>query len=550
MGFSVCRLEMIMAGKDSAAGDSWQNSLKSPPLPPGEDVQRDPGKRVLLILIAFIAGAAVMIIELAANRVLAPWFGNTLFTWTGLIGVILIALSLGYYAGGWLADRRCDYAVLSHLLAVSSATIFLIPLIHLSVGKYLQNADPMLGPILGSTFLFALPGCLLGSLSPYIIRLVSLLSADRHIGLSTGTIFMFSTLGSVIGTFGAGFFLVPQVQLDKIFVIIGFLIMALSVAGYLILYETKGKSVPLLLLFIVNGLLLTTYAVMEPEKDATVIYDKNNFYHRIRVYQKEVKNGDKLISLYLDTTFQGARYERSEQIPSRYQRYWALTRVFCPHLERAAFLGAGAFTMPEALLNSHPRADVEVIEIDPQLLEVGKIFFRIDAYPQMKIIFDDARRFLRLTEKKYDLIFGDVYHGVRNVPAHLVTKEFFTLVKSRLQERGVFMMNLIGTIRGENSLLFKSTLNTINFVFKQTYVFVIDLNKLEEVQNIIIVAMDNDAGISLLENQQSSHDQLISSLLSNYVSKDKYDLSGAYLITDNYNPLEYLVARSIYFSDN
>jgi spermidine synthase len=417
------------------------------------------------------------------------------------------------------------------------------------VGKYLQNADSRLGPILASTLLFALPGCLLGSLSPYIIRLVSLLSSDRHIGLSTGTIFMFSTLGSVIGTFGAGFFLVPLVQLDKIFVIIGLVIMALSVAGYLILYKTNGKTVPLLLLCMVNVLLMTTYAVMKPEKDVTVIYEKDDYYHKIRVYQEEVSNGDRMISLYLDTTFQGARYERSQQIPSRYQRYWALTRIFCPQLEGAAFLGAGAFAMPEALINSRPTANVDVIEIDPQLIEVGQKFFRIDEYPQLKIIIDDARRYLRLTGKKYDLIFGDVYHGVRNVPAHLLTKEFFGLVKSRLQERGVFMMNLIGTIQGKNSLLFKSTLNTINSVFRQTYIFVIDPNKLEEMQNIIIVAIDDDSIINLPEIQRSNHDPIINSLLSKYISKEKYDLSGAYLISDSYNPTEYLTARSIYFTD-
>ncbi len=112
------------------------------------------------------------------------------------------------------------------------------------------------------------------------------------------------------------------------------------------------------------------------------------------------------------------------------------------------------------------------------------------------------------------------------------------------------MMNLIGTIKGKNSLLFKSTLNTINSVFKQTYVFVIDPNNLEESQNIIIVALDDDTIISLPEIQRSNHDLIISSLLSNFINKEKYDLSGAYLISDSYNPTEYLTARSIYFTDN
>jgi spermidine synthase len=537
-------------GKDGGNGGSEQKSFESFDSMPGVEVNRSSGKRLILILIAFFAGAAVMIIEIAANRVLAPWFGNTIFTWTGLIGVILLALSVGYYVGGRLADYRCDDITLSHLLALSSMTILLIPLFHLTVGKYLQNADSILGPILASALLFALPGFLLGTLSPYIIRLVSLQSSDRHIGLSTGTIFMFSTLGGVIGTFSAGFFLVPRIQLHNVFVFVAFTMMALSMIGYLFHLNQNESLLSLLLLFIVNILLLTSYTIIRPTNDPSVIYDQNTFYHRIRVYQKEVDKGDKMISLYLDTAFEGARYERSQQIPSKYQRYWELSRIFSPQLERAAFLGAGAFVMPEALIRSRSTVKVDVIEVDPQLIEVGRRFFKIDEYPQMHIIIDDARRYLRLTKNKYDLIFADVYHGFRTVPAHLITKEFFSLIKDRLNDRGVFMMNLIGSVHGYNSLLFKSILNTINTSFNQTYVFAIDPNKLNKLQNIIIVALDNNTTFSPTEIQKPGNIALTSSLLSHYISKDKYDLSGAYVFTDNYNPVEYLTAKSIYFKDN
>ena len=143
----------------------------------------------------------------------------------------------------------------------------------------------------------------------------------------------------------------------------------------------------------------------------------------------------------------------------------------------------------DQILSHH---QVEVIEIDPQLIEVGRRFFRIGEYPQLTMIADDARRYLRLTDKKYDLIFGDVYHGVRNVPAHLITREFFNLVRERLRERGVYMMNLIGTIQGPHSSSFRSTVHTLQAVFKHTYVFAIEPTNLRQVQNIIIVATDTE----------------------------------------------------------
>ena len=199
-----------MTDKNNQNTDSKDKLLKSSKIPYSENNQSNVFKRIMLIIIAFISGASIMIIELAANRVLAPWFGNSLFTWTGLIGVILIAMSVGYYFGGWLADRKCDYLTLSHLLAASSVSILLIPLLQLALGNSLIHTNVMLGPVLASLLLFALPGCLLGSVSPYVIRMTSLLSSDRHIGLSAGTIFMYSTLGSVVGTFSAGFILIPH----------------------------------------------------------------------------------------------------------------------------------------------------------------------------------------------------------------------------------------------------------------------------------------------------------------------------------------------------
>jgi spermidine synthase len=534
--------------KDKGVEISRQTSSDSHRFEPG-NVEYGSGKRMLLIFIAFMAGAAVMIMELAANRILAPWFGNSLFNWTGLIGIILIALSLGYYAGGWLADLRGDYQTLAHLLAAAAGTILFIPLAHSLVGTRFQDMDPILGPLLASTMLFALPGVLLGSLSPYIIRLMSQLSGDRQIGMSAGTIFMFSTLGSVIGTFSAGFFFIPHVHLDTIFVLIGGSIMTLALAGYVFLAR-KELSFLSIFLCIFNIVLLVLSAVQEPGKDSAVLYDKTNFYHRIRVLQKKVDNGDRMISLYMDTAFQGAQYDRSFNIPSRCQRFWALSRIFCPHLERAVFLGGGALVMPEALLRAYPSSAVEVIEIDPELLEVGRRFFKMAEYPQLTMIPDDARRYLRLTDKKYDLIFGDVYHGLRTVPAHLITREFFTLVRDRLRERGVYMMNLIGTIQGPHASSFRSTLHTLQAVFKHTYVFAIEPTNLRQVQNIIIAATDAEISWIGADRQKFEKDPLAGLLISHYISKENYDLAGASLITDYHNPIEYLAAKSLYSTNN
>ena len=324
--------------------------------------------------------------------------------------------------------------------------------------------------------------------------------------------------------------------------------MCLSISVYLIL-SYENKLWPLSILIGLNVLLFTLCIIIKPEIDHGVIYDKTTFYHRIKVFQKATKDGDKMTSLYLDTAFQGAQYDKSNQLPSKYQAYWELSQVFCPQVKHAAFLGAGAFGMPESLIKSYPAAKVDVVEIDPQLVEVGRLFFKTNDYPQLNIIINDARRYLQLTEKRYDFIFGDVYNGLRYVPAHLLSKEFFLLIKNRLEDRGVFMMNLIGAIHGKDSSIFNATLKTINSAFNISYIFVINPKDLNSIQNIIIIATKYDTHLDIPEIERTHKNRQLKQLLSTFISPIEYanNINHAPLLTDNYNPVEYLVTKSIYF---
>ena len=131
--------------------------------------------RALLGAICFFAGAAIMVIELTGIRVLAPVFGNSLYTWTALIGVVLVAFSVGGYAGGWFADRRPDVRVLGFLLIAAAAFTMLIPPLHLAVEGQLSGMGLVAGPVMLSLALFTIPGCLLGAVSPFTVRLLSLI---------------------------------------------------------------------------------------------------------------------------------------------------------------------------------------------------------------------------------------------------------------------------------------------------------------------------------------------------------------------------------------
>ena len=499
-------------------------------------------KKALLITIAFVAGASIMIVELAANRVLAPMFGNSLYTWTGLIGVILIAISAGYYFGGWLVDRRPDFSMLFILLICSSGLVCAIPLLQSLITEMFSKANLIWGPVACSLILFALPGILLGAVSPFTMRLISLLDHDQRIGLSVGRIGMFATFGSVVGTFLTGFVLIPAMDVRTIFLLVGGIIAALALVQWILFRKNQGAGLAgLVLLPLCVGLLSGFFG--NAQADQNVIFEKNTYYHRIRVMETQAGYGDKLVTLFLDTTQEGAQYQNKRNIPFRYQRYWELSTALCDRMGSALFLGGGAFLMPESLVDRYPEANVDVVEIDPEVVNVGRRFFRLDQYPAINVVADDARRFLNLSEKKYDLIFGDAYNGFRYVPFHLVTVEFFSQVKNRLQPGGIYMMNLISALKGEDARFFQSITHTLNRVFEHVYVFSTHPRGLELTQNVILVGSDHPLEKTIESPAEGS--QEVRALLQTYIYPRRYSYQKAPVFTDNFNPVEYLIARSL-----
>lgn len=503
----------------------------------------DAGQGILIALAALFSGAAIMIIELTGTRLLAPWFGNSLYTWTGLIGVILISISCGYYFGGLLVDRRPRPILLAHLLAVSAALVCIIPLLYPRLEEIFAEWGIVRGPIVVAALLFALPGCCLASIVPFSIRLMSLRTADQKIGLSSGYVGMFGTLGSVAGTFATGFVLVPNLELRTIFLLTGAALGGLALAGYALNASAPrgGKVLGFILTFLwvlpSLGILL-----LKPPLVPGLLLEKYSFYHRIRVIEESTDQGLQR-TLYLDSTIEGAQYQDSGEFPLHYQNYWRLAEVFCPLLESAAFLGGGAFAMPQALSRRYPTASVDVAEIDPEVIEVGRQYFKLDDYPRVIAVPLDARRFLRTGGKKYDFIFGDAYSGVLFIPAHLVTAEFFEVVKASLKDDGIYVMNIVSPIAGEHAAIFETIVNTLSSVFPHTYIFQTDPDP-SSVQNVILMASNQPRDI-IQAIALNLHDTDLAKLLNTYTESDTLLFTRNDILTDEANPIDYLVSKSL-----
>lgn len=526
------------------ASTSKKGSSKSPAKDTTEKTLEQTGHerqiRLFLGIVCFLAGASVMVIEISAFRLLAPLFGNTVYTWTALIGVILISFSAGGFLGGHLADRKLALDLLGWLLAGASVLTLFIPALYGVLAPHLSQADLITGPTVISIFLFAVPGVLLGAVSPAAVRFYSLTMKDTHVGGSAGTISMLGSLGSFVGTVLSGFVLLSAFGVRSIFIGTGVLLLILSVLSFFLAKNSLKQQLPILLSAGIAGLFgMTAKQRTMPD----TIHEEESFYHRIEVSEMgEGKNKRRI--LQLDSTMEGGMNPDDGSLVLDYQHFWNLVRLNSSfELDSALFIGAGAFGMPEEVSRTFPESEVDVIEIDPRVIEVGRKYFKLDEYPRVQAHADDARRYLvRHEEKRWDLIFGDAYNGIRQIPSHLVTREFFELIQNRLSEDGVFIMNAITAVEGERAELLEGILATLRSVFPHVEVFAVGGAR-KMPQNVILLASARDWS-TYVTDQLHLPGSWQQRLARSHIPGRQVTV-GDVVFTDDYNPVDAIIARGL-----
>jgi len=499
--------------------------------------------RLFLGLVCFLAWASVMVVEICAFRLMAPEFGNSVFTWTALIGVILVASSIGSYLGGYLADRRLALDMIGWLLAGAGVLIFFIPALVGTLGPRIAAGGSLIaGPVFASVIFFAVPGVLLGAVSPAAVRFYSLTRKDSAVGASAGIISMLGSLGSFVGTFLTGFVLISNFDVRSIFFGVALLLVLLALICFKLAGNAWKQITPILLAALFAAGIALSYRPILPQG---VVYEENSYYHRIRVYE-EGSGASRRRVLMLDNTQEGGINPETGALILGYQNFWRLTQLDPAFkLERALFLGAGAFGMPNELSRILPEAQVDVAEIDPRVIEVGKQFFQLAEHPRVNAVAEDARRYLRLKAAEgaqWDFIFGDAYNGIRAIPVHLTSREFFTLVKQCLTDDGVFVMNVISAVQGERSELLAGILATLRSVFPHVEAFGLDRSRTMP-QNVILFASNRDWSAVFTERYYAPG-SLQNQLVAAHVPQPQLPTNGP-VFTDHRNPVDAIIARSL-----
>jgi len=514
-------------------------STKSP-IPTADNATSARGTRIFLGLSCFLAGATMMVIEICAYRLLAPFFGNSVYTWTALIGVILIAFSVGGYLGGHLADRKMALDLLGWLLAGSAVLTFFIPALHTVFALSLSARGLIVGPVMISLLLFAMPGVLLGAVSPAAVRFYSLTLKDTHVGAAAGTISMLGSLGSFVGTFLSGFFLLSTFGVRSIFFGTATVLLLLAIAAFFLAKNTLKQQAPVIL----SGIFAFAMSVLTvPKPKPGVIFEHESFYHHIEVSEQTEGSVTRRM-LQLDSTMEGGMDATTGDLILPYQEYWKLALLREPaQVSSALFIGAGAFGMPENVSREFPEAAVDVVEIDPQVIEVGRKFFKLDEHPRVQAHAGDARRFLLQSDgKKWDLIFGDAYNGIRQIPPHLATREFFQQIADHLEPKGVFIMNVIAAVSGPKAELTAGMLATVRQAFPSVEVFAVGYRR-DETQNVILMCSRENLK-PLIADRYVAKGSWQERLLRTHVPAGTVPRSE-YVFTDDHNPVDAIIARGL-----
>jgi spermidine synthase len=499
-----------------------------------------------LPILVFVVGTGSLGAEIAAVRLLAPYFGASTIVWANTIGIVLVALSVGYWLGGRLADRHPNLRALC-LTALAAAVLLAVvpfvadPLLDVAVDALDDiSAGAFVGSLLAVLVLVAIPVLLLGTVSPWAIRLA--VQSVEEAGTVAGRLYALSTAGSLVGTLLSALLLIPLVGTRRTFLIFALAIAIVAVLGLRPVrrYALAPAAIAALIALPVGTLKAST------EGDGRVIHEAETEYQYARVV--EYDDGTRTLELNEGQAQHSVCEAECEPGPGGPRNPTSVLTgdVWDGHLvlhfaaradapRRVAILGNAAGTTARAYEEFFPGTRVDGVEIDAELSEIGREYFDMNN-PRLHLYHEDARPFLRRIDARYDVISVDAYRQPY-IPFYLTTVEFFETVRDRLAPGGVLIVNA-GHPEGQDDLE-KVLTATIGDVFANT------MRDPIEDTNTLIVASAAPLSAERLRAAVPALEPALRPTALAAARRLAPPLEGGEVYTDDKAPVEWLIDKSI-----
>ncbi len=439
----------------------------------------------MIRLLVFFGGVTSVGTEIAASRLVAPYFGDSTFIWANLIGITLTYLSIGYWIGGRFADSYPRPWVLYGATTVAALWSILLPyiaqpILRLSLDAF-DNVDvgAFYGSFVAVLLLLAVPIILLGFVTPYAVRL--LIDSVDHAGNTSGRVYALSTIGSIAGSFLPVLVLIPWVGTARTFLILGTLLLVPSLVG---LWRLRSWPVRATTAVATALVVLVPFVAapenIRPAERGRIVYETESANNYIQVMEED---GVYMLSLN-DGHAVHSIYDPDQLLTRGPWDYFMVGPLFVQDdgpasIDNALFIGLAGGTSSKQLTAAYGPIPIDGVEIDPEIVEVGREYFDMNE-PNLNVITADGRYVMRTTDKTYDLIAVDAYKQPY-IPFQLTTREFFAAAMDHLSDDGTLVINVGRT--EDDFRLVNAIASTMKEVFPSVY-----LIDVERYSNTMVVA--------------------------------------------------------------
>jgi spermidine synthase len=493
--------------------------MESPPADTGTPPRL---MRLRLGVAVVTGGAASLVTEICASRLVAPYFGDSVLVWANIIGIILAALSVGYWFGGRVADTWPHPRALGLLMLAAAAMVAALPLVARPVLSATVSSLGTGGGVAQSSFtavlvLFSLPTLLLGMVSPWALRIA--ISTVASSGAVAGRLYALSTLGSLAGTFGSALLAIPLLGTQRTL---------LGMAALLALAAVPlvgARVAPAAL--VVAALLLLPQAAIRPVPG--LLHEEETQYQYLQVVR--ASDGAHRLVLNDPGGVQSMWYPDSVLTGQEWDFGLVAPPMVGHAVDRVLVLGNAGGTAARSYGAFYPQARIDGVELDPAVTAAGRAYLGVNDNPRLQVHTGDARVFLETSTTRYDVIILDCYHSLR-IPFHLATAEFFKLAREHLTPGGVMVIN-VADVRADHAV-FAAVGGTVATAFPSAFAW------RPLAYNEAVIAVNGPATVASLSSALLALDPRLRSLHDLFSSQAVALKPSQQPLTDDRAPVEWL----------